>query len=71
MNVELLRRLTEAHGTSGFEDHIRTIVREELDGFVDEMRVDRIGNLHCLRKGKGDQPKKLMLAAHMDEIGFI
>ena len=71
MNIDLLRLLTEAHGTSGFEDNIRAIVRKELDGFVDEMRVDRIGNLHCVRKGKGSNPKKLMLAAHMDEIGFI
>lgn len=71
MNVDLLRKLTEAHGTSGFEDNIREIVREELKGFVDEIRVDRIGNLHCVRKGKGPNPKKLMLAAHMDEIGFI
>lgn len=71
MNVDLLRKLTEAHGTSGFEDRIREIVREELAGHVDEMRTDRIGNLHCVRKGKGANPKRLMLAAHMDEIGFI
>jgi endoglucanase len=70
MNVDLLRRLTEAHGTSGQEDLIREIVRSELDGIC-EMRTDRMGSLHCVKPGKGDKPKRLMLAAHMDEIGFI
>jgi tetrahedral aminopeptidase len=70
MNIDLLRRLTEAHGVPGQEDAIREIVRAELKGLC-EMRTDRMGNLHCVKKGKGDNPKKLMIAAHMDEIGFI
>ena len=73
MNLELLRRLTEAHGIPGQEDLIREIVREELKGICD-FEVDRIGNLHCVRrattKSKG-KTKKLMIAAHMDEIGFM
>jgi len=70
MNVELLKRLTESHGVSGQEDLIRDIVRDELKGRC-EFRTDSMGNLHCLKKGKGAKPKKLMLAAHMDEIGFM
>jgi putative aminopeptidase FrvX len=70
MNVDLLRRLTEAHGVSGQEDLIRDIVREELKGTCD-FSTDLMGNLHCVRAGKGSKPKKLMLAAHMDEIGFM
>lgn len=70
MNLDLLRRLTEAHGISGQEDQIREIVREELKGTC-AFHTDRMGNLHCVRKGKGTKPKKLMLAAHMDEIGFM
>ena len=70
MNVDLLRRLTEAHGVSGQEDKIRDIVRSELKGVCD-MKTDLMGNLHCVKEGKGKNPKKLMLAAHMDEIGFI
>lgn len=70
MNADLLRRLTEAHGIPGQEDNIRQIVRQELDGIC-EMRTDWMGNLHCVKKGKGNNPKKLMLAAHMDEIGFM
>ncbi len=70
MNTDLLRRLTEAHGIPGQEDAIREIVAAELKGICD-LRTDRMGNLHCVKKGKGAKPKKLMLAAHMDEIGFM
>lgn len=70
MNTDLLRRLTEAHGVPGQEDAIREIVRAELKDIC-EIRTDRMGNLHCVKKGSGDNPKKLMIAAHMDEIGFI
>jgi len=70
VNTELLKRLTEAPGISGQEDQIREIVRKELKGLC-EMRTDVMGNLHCVRKGVGKNAKKLMLAAHMDEIGFV
>lgn len=71
MNEPLLKRLTEAHGVPGQEDSIREIVREELNGLV-EFSGDPMGNLICLKRGSGPEPrKKLMLAAHMDEIGFI
>ncbi len=74
MSVQLLKTLTEAHGVPGQEDSIRDIVRKELKGIC-EIRVDFLGNMICKKKatkkpGKG-QPKKLMLAAHMDEIGFV
>jgi endoglucanase len=68
VNIELLRELCEAHGTSGYEDAIRAIVRRELDG-QGEISADSMGNLICLKRGKGT--KKVMLAAHMDEIGFV
>ncbi|QYK54431.1 MAG: M42 family metallopeptidase [Fimbriimonadaceae bacterium] len=69
MNVELLKELTEAHGVPGQEDKIRAIVNRELKSICD-VSVDPMGNVICLKKGKkGD--KKLMLAAHMDEIGFV
>ncbi len=71
MNVDLLRRLTEAHGVPGQEDEVRKIVRKELEGVCDEVRTDTMGNLHCVKRGKAKDPKRLMLAAHMDEIGFI
>ena len=68
MNLVLLHRLTEAHGVPGQEDAIREIVRGELHDHCD-ITVDRMGSMHCvMNKGGG---KKLMLAAHMDEIGFV
>lgn len=69
MNVDLLKRLSEAHGTSGFEDPVRALVRKELDGLC-ELSTDKMGNLIALKRGTGGSPK-LMLAAHMDEIGFM
>lgn len=68
-NVELLRRLVEATGIPGREDEIRKIVREELGPHVDEISTDALGNVVCFKKGAGG--KKLMIAAHMDEIGFV
>jgi endoglucanase len=69
MNVALLKKLTEATGISGKEDAIRDIVRQELKSHVDQITTDALGNVVCFKKGKGK--KKLMLAAHMDEIGFL
>jgi endoglucanase len=71
VNIDLLKELTEAHGTSGYEDAVRDIVKRELSG-LGELSTDSMGNLTCFKKGKsGGVAKKLMLAAHMDEIGFI
>ncbi len=65
---DLLGRLSEAGGPSGHEDAVRNIIAKEIEGFVDEMRVDALGNL-IARKGRG--PKRIMFAAHMDEVGVI
>jgi len=65
--IELIKKLSNAHGVSGYEDELREIVRGELEGFADEIRVDSMGNLIATRNG--GEPE-LMLSAHMDEIGF-
>jgi tetrahedral aminopeptidase len=71
MNVELLQELTEAHGVSGQEDAIREIVQRELEPLC-EVRTDAMGNLICLKRGsRGKDAKKLMIAAHLDEIGYV
>lgn len=72
MNVELLARLTVAPGVPSREDAVRAIVVEELEPIA-ELCADAMGNLIALRKGAqpDGQRKKLMIAAHMDEIGFI
>jgi endoglucanase len=70
IDVNLLSRICKAPGAPGFEIEIRELVLEELEGLVDEVRVDNLGNVIALKKGKSDK-KKSMAAAHMDEIGFI
>lgn len=73
MNVELLRELSEAHGVPGQEDQIRTIVYRELKGIC-EVSVDAMGNVICFKPANQDvhpKPKSLLIAAHMDEIGFV
>ena len=67
---ELIEQLTEVYGPSGREEQIREIIHAEVESLADEIRVDALGNLIALKKGTG-QGKKVMLAAHMDEIGLI
>ncbi len=64
----LLKKLSDAHGISGYEDEVGEIVKAELEDYVDEIRVDRLGNVICIKNGR---EFKEMIAAHMDEIGFM
>ena len=64
----LLKKIIEAAGISGYEKEIATIMCNELKKSCDEVKVDSFGNV-IAKKGKGK--KKIMLAAHMDEIGFM
>ena len=66
--MKLLEKLTTCISPSGRESAITDIIREELKDFCDEIYTDTLGNLICHKKGNG---KKLMLASHMDEIGFM
>lgn len=68
-SVALLERLSNAFGVSGFEEEIREIIQKLIKPYIDEMRVDALGNLIATRAGRS--PRKLMLDAHMDEIGFM
>lgn len=73
---ELLQRLTETPGPSGFEDRISAAVREEWAGYVDEFRADRVGSLLGIKRGtqspaEGQPCRRVLLAAHMDEIGLL
>ncbi|MCH5187772.1 MAG: M42 family metallopeptidase [Oscillospiraceae bacterium] len=68
MNIELLKKLTECFSPSGREDRIRDIIKAEVEPYVTDVWTDALGNLICHKKGPG---KKLMMAAHMDEIGFM
>ncbi|MDD3574629.1 M42 family metallopeptidase [Methanospirillum sp.] len=68
MVYDLLKKLSDAHGLSGFEGNIKTIIRKELEGHIDEISEDRLGNLIAIKRGTG---LSIMIASHMDEIGLM
>ena len=68
MNTELLKKLTQCDSASGNEDNIAALITEAVSGYADEIYRDAIGNLIVHKKGSG---KKLVFAAHMDEIGVV
>ncbi len=69
INTTLLNKICTTPGTSGFEQRIRNLVLEEIKGLVDDVQIDNMGNVYAIKKGTSD--KKVMVGAHMDEIGFI
>ncbi len=67
----LIQKVVETPSPSGYETKIREVIRAEVQSFADEISVDAMGNL-IVRKGQAvNGGKKIMLAAHMDEIGVI
>ncbi len=68
--VGLLKKLSEAFGPSGFEDEVRDLVVKELEPYVDELMIDKWGNVIGIHYGKR-KDLKAMVAAHMDEIGLL
>ena len=71
-NEELLIRLTQTQGIAGYEKKVRELIEEEVRPYADELIVDPLGSLIAVKKGKGGpRSKKIMFAAHMDEIGFM
>jgi tetrahedral aminopeptidase len=69
---ELIQKLVTAYGPSGFEDGIRELIHAEIAPYADDIQVDPMGNLIArMGKKQNDQSKKVMIAAHMDEIGVM
>jgi putative aminopeptidase FrvX len=68
--VETLEKLANASGVTGREDEVRSLMIKYLKPYADEVKEDKIGNVVAVKKGKKNAPK-LMLAAHMDEIGLL
>ncbi len=66
----LIKSFVETYGPAGSEEQIRSLIEAEISGHVDEVRTDALGNLIAVKKGDGSGIK-VMLAAHMDEIGLI
>jgi endoglucanase len=75
LDLKLIEELTNAFGVSGYEGDVRNIVRKHIEKYVDEIRVDALGNLIAYKKASGKTRrvsiKKIMLAAHMDEVGLM
>lgn len=69
--IKLLEKLSNAIGVSGDESAIREIVLEEIKSVSDDIKIDVMGNILATKRGKGNDLVKVMLAAHMDEIGFM
>jgi len=69
--LALLEKLCNACAVSGDEGEVREIVLEEVKPFADEVKVDALGNVLVTKKGSGKNRLRVMLDAHMDEVGFI
>jgi len=68
LSLDFLKVLIEAHGPSGNESRVRSVIEKEIRPYVDDIYVDKLGNLVTHKKGRGE---KVMVAAHMDEIGLM
>ena len=69
MNNSLLKEICETPGAPGYEHPIRKLILQETNNLGDSVSVDNMGNVTVFKKGKSN--KKVMVAAHMDEIGFM
>ena len=69
--IPMIQKLTETPGPSGYESQVRAAIRAEVEPYADEIRVDALGNLIATKNQGSTGGKKIMLSAHMDEIGVI
>lgn len=67
----LIKKATEKQGTSGFEHQVREFLREEITPLVDEVQQDGLGGLFGIRRNTDLEAPRVMIAAHMDEVGFM
>jgi len=68
--ADTLEKLSNACGVAGREEEVRSLMKNFLKPYVDEVKEDKLGNIIGIKKGKKNAPK-VMLAAHMDEIGLL
>lgn len=69
--LKLLEKLCNAIAVSGDEGEVRKIVFEEIEEYADAVNVDALGSVLATRRGRGAKRVKVMLDAHMDEVGFM
>ena len=71
MSAEWLKELSEAIGVSGDEESVRHTVLRAIDGHAEQIRIDPMGSITAFKRGAGSSGLRVMVAAHMDEVGFI
>ena len=71
IDYTLLRKLCAADGISGDEGEVRDLIINEIKDCADEIRIDNLGNILVHKKGRDRAENKLMLSAHMDEVGLM
>lgn len=71
LDIKLLKRLCKCDGISGDEGEVRELIIEEIKPYADRISIDNLGNLIVHKKGKNRAKSKLMLSAHMDEVGLM
>lgn len=69
--IDLIKKTTELKGASGFEHEVRDFMRQEMTPYVDSIEMDGLGGIFGVKNGKDVDAPKLMVAAHMDEVGFM
>ena len=74
--IELIRKLSTAFGPSGCEDEVRELILEQIQGDCNSYRIDKAGNLIACVCGRGpdynaEAPRRILLSAHMDEVGLM
>lgn len=67
----LIQKLVETPGPSGYETQIRNLILSQVEPLADEVRIDNLGSLIARKGQRGPEGSRIMLAAHMDEIGVI
>ncbi len=70
MNLELLKQLSETPGIPGREERVRELLERAAKKHFDKLTVDAMGNLICTKKPKGKKLPRVLIACHIDEIGF-
>src|SRR5690554_3635422 len=68
---ELVQKLSETAGVSGNEEEITKLIYTSFSNYIDNIETDALGNVICLKKGLNNNNNKIMLAAHIDEIGLM
>src|SRR5690625_6433310 len=69
--LDRMKTLTELHGAPGFENLVREYLRKELEPLSDEIITDGLGGIFAVKKSGNENAPKVMIAAHMDEVGFM